>query len=384
VSLPTGNIHHSSHRHLLRDGRHSALAGQLDAIVVPSFRTAPYLDHAVSLADKLGCLLLVLCSGDAKPVEVADRMAPHNGHVAAIDVTGLEMLLPSLRTLRLPRNEILHRPADIAYKRNLGLLIARLAGWQRMVFLDDDIAVPRPQELRYAAGLVGRYDAVGLANDGFPDNSVVCHAHRAAGGRQDTFIGGGAMVIAPQSCYSFFPDLYNEDWFFLISRDKLASVGTYGKVTQKEFDPFADPLRAQGEEFGDCLAEGLYWLLDQGRAWYEADAKYWAAFLDRRRRLIDDITLRLKKIDLDPAKQSRILAALEVAEASRSSIEPTDCVEYLQAWRDDRRHWQDHVNRLSPEPSLSAALKRIGVPVDRMVRPDAVPRLTGLRVPRTL
>ena len=61
---------------------------------------------------------------------------------------------------------------------------------------------------------------------------------------------------------AFFPNIYNEDWFFFseeAARRKIAKVG----VSQQEaYDPYEDPLRAAQEEFGDLLTEGLYARLD--------------------------------------------------------------------------------------------------------------------------
>src|SRR5437016_6213547 len=73
------------------------------------------------------------------------------------------------------------RRTDVSLKRNIGLAVARMAGWQRLMFLDDDIVVEEPDHIRKAGALLGTFGAVGLANNGFPDNSVVCHANRAAG-----------------------------------------------------------------------------------------------------------------------------------------------------------------------------------------------------------
>ena len=83
-----------------------------------------------------------------------------------------------------------YQPGDLSLKRNLGLLIARTAGWERILFLDDDIDVPNPSELEVVAAAADQFDAVGLHNTGFEDNSVVCHALRHIGGKQDTFVGG--------------------------------------------------------------------------------------------------------------------------------------------------------------------------------------------------
>ena len=116
----------------------------------------------------------------------------------AIDVPHPSFLgPPALETTRLLAGMRFARTTDTSAKRNIGLILSKLAGWQRIVFLDDDIKVPNPDDLRRACALLdpGHYQAVGLAIEGFPDNSVVCHAFRETGGKQDTFVGGGALAV---------------------------------------------------------------------------------------------------------------------------------------------------------------------------------------------
>lgn len=357
---PVEELHHPSHTHLLVpvEERRPPPA-PIDAIVVPSFRPAEVLDHLFTLAATLGCRLLVLCSGESRAADVVAR-APHDGaEVIAIDVTGLDVL-PSFRTTRLIDGTHLHRPTDTSYKRNLGLLVARVAGWRRVVFMDDDIEVPEPDDLRGAAGLLDRFDVVGMHNDGYPDNSVVCHALRAVGGRQGTFIGGGGMVVAPHRTFSFFPKVYNEDWFYLLNRARLATVGRFGSMVQKEFDPFASPGRATSEEFGDCLAEGLFWVLDNGGRIGNADYRHWRMFLDRRRRLIDGITRMV--INRPVGHKGAILASLGAARRQLALVTPELCVEYVHAWQQDRRQWTAFAGQFPIRPDLAIALKEIGVP----------------------
>jgi hypothetical protein len=55
---------------------------------------------------------------------------------------------------------------------------------------------------------------------------------------------------------SFFPDIYNEDWFYLLDDDRLRPVTLVGEAIQPAYDPYRDPCRAQVEESGDDLAEG--------------------------------------------------------------------------------------------------------------------------------
>ena len=72
---------------------------------------------------------------------------------------------------------------------------------QKVLFLDDDIGeqvrgrsvgLPSETARRLAAELDARQVA-GLTCHQFPDNSVVCHARRLAGYRQDTFVSGAGV-----------------------------------------------------------------------------------------------------------------------------------------------------------------------------------------------
>jgi hypothetical protein len=91
--------------------------------------------------------------------------------------------------------------------------------------------------------LLTDFDMVALDNDGFPDNSAVCHALRAVGVYQDSFVGGGAMAVPIGEATGFFPNIYNEDWLFLVGDGQLRRTAVTGKVTQKPFNPFANPAR---------------------------------------------------------------------------------------------------------------------------------------------
>ncbi|CAM3972009.1 hypothetical protein KIPE111705_34075 [Kibdelosporangium persicum] len=316
----------------------------INAIIVPTARTLGYLRTAVDLAGAQGCVLVALCSKRAS-AEAAFRLAKSKGtEVLAVDVPDLNArLLPGFRTSALLRGTRFHRPTDTSMKRNLGLLLARVAGWERILFLDDDISVPKVGDLNDAAGLLDDYAGVGLSIDGFWDNSVVCHAFRDSGGAQDTFIGGGALAVGPKAYGSFFPNIYNEDWFFLLDDKGLRPSAMTGRVIQAPYDPYRDGDRARSEEFGDTLAEGLFGLLGHGRDLTAATAGYWRDFLAKRRSFIDEVLEMAACAPLPPAERSRMIEALKAARGRNRLIEPRFCVDYLDAWRADRRTWQRHV-----------------------------------------
>jgi hypothetical protein len=358
--------HHGSHRELLTqvDG---PVAGtcRVDAIIVPTARPAAHLRVAIDLAAQLGCPLITLHSGYSKTVAARELANSKSVDLVAVDMKRLPHgMLPSFGTTSLLANTVFERRTDTSSKRNIGLLLARALGWQHIVFLDDDICIQQAEHLTDAVRLLHKYDGVGLTGSGFPDNSVVCHAHRKTGGFQDTFIGGGALAVNAMTFNSFFPDIYNEDWFFLLREDiRLRPIArTSGIAIQRPYDPFANDQRARAEELGDVLAEGIFWLFDEHKPVEKADRAYWRDFLDKRQSLITEILGRLDDANVEPAERGRMRAALKAARGRSAIIEPQLCVDYLNSWLDDRDKWAIHLDKITgtlteiPRPTVDEML----------------------------
>jgi glycosyltransferase involved in cell wall biosynthesis len=318
----------------------------VDAIIVPTARHVATLKPAIELAEKLGATLVALCSKWSSANEVAALVKGKGVKLVAIDVEKLPAgVVPTFETCKILAGTRFERRTDTSLKRNLGLLLARLVGWQRVVFLDDDIRVPEPVDLREAVGLADHYAGVGLAIRGMPDNSVVCHAFREAGGAQDMFIGGGALAIGSQSMTSFFPNIYNEDWFFLLDDDGLRPTAVTGTAVQGMYDPYREE-RARMEELGDSLAEGLFWLLDHGKSLRDATLGHWKKFLRDRAGFITDVIGMVGGMAGDPEQRHRMLLALKAARGRCQYIDPDLCVRYIAAWRSDRVIWQKHIETI--------------------------------------
>ncbi|MFG1946792.1 hypothetical protein [Nonomuraea sp. NPDC048826] len=288
--------------------------------------------------------------------------ADAGSEIIAIDFPGEQAVgLPAFETSRVlpPR---LRRSTDTAAKRNLALALAVMVKWPRIVFLDDDIEVSSPDDLRGAAGLLDRYDAAGLSIGGFPDNSVVCHAYRLVGGAQESFVGGGALAVRTSRGPAFFPDIYNEDWFYLLEEDGLRRLAITGEVKQARYDPFRTPERARSEELGDTLAEGVFWLLDEGRSVRDADLRHWRMFLGRRRTFLEHVLEHLPEAQVETAERHRIKEAMKAARGRLALIPPELCLAYLDAWRNDRKLWCDFVGRLPHVSTVEEALPLLARP----------------------
>jgi hypothetical protein len=355
--------HHGDHRRLLRQGVEATSPAKVDAIVVPTVRPVKFLEEAAHAARLLGCPLVTLHSPGRTTAAQADEYFGGALDLIAIDVPeAAHLRLPALETSRLLAGTIFERRTDVSTKRNLALVLSHMLRWRRVVFLDDDICVPEPADLSRAVSLLGAYTAVGLRIGGFPDNSVVCHAFRDVGGWQGTFIGGGALAVDIKRNRTFFPNIYNEDWFFVLDAGRrLQPVATVGQVLQEEYDPYR-PERARAEELGDVLAEGTFWLLDQGRTASAGDLAHWREFLTKRKRFIGRVIGMVESATtIEPAERARRVEALNAALGRLARITPELCVDYHKALVLDQERWQRHIQaiRRQPRPRREPALESL-------------------------
>ena len=355
----------------------------LDAIVVPASRPAHNLDHAITLARAAQCHLVILCSHGTRPAEVYDLLAARSFSAATV----IEM--PSLYShelfafettdwikKKLPA-ECAVRDSDLSVKRNAGLLLARMLGWRRIFFMDDDIRDLDAPALLSTVSLLAddkplehRYYSAGMSAAEFPDNSVVCHARRAIGEFQGVFVSGSALAVDCTVSFAFFPDIYNEDWLFFYRDAVEGRLGSSGHIaTQLRYDPFADPQRAAGQEFGDVIAEGLYALLEEGLGVEYATAERWEQFLADRKRILDEIIDHPDKAPDEIRKGMRL--AVETARKCLGEIQPDMCVDYVQRWRRDLGQWETTLKWIPQAASIADALLKLGL----------APAATGARQP---
>jgi hypothetical protein len=349
-----------THRRLLRRADAPTGRARVDAVIVPAARHASRLLPALRLAADLECPLVALCSHDADAGAVREAAWGVDATVVAVDVRDVRTL-PALLTTAVLAETPFTRRTDTSMKRNLGLALARMTGWDRVLFLDDDISGVDADAVMRGAALLAGGGVVGLDNVGYADNSVVCHANRDTGGEQSTFVGAGAMLVPGSRATSFFPDVYNEDWFFLLDGQRLVDVAVHGTFAQAVFDPYVNPSRAGAEEFGDCLAEGIFALLDDGLTAAHADRRFWQDFLAERDALIETIMRRLPAVRKSEFRREQMAAALRAARASLRQIEPKLCFDYLAAWRHDRDRWGDWVAALPRGLTVEQALARLDV-----------------------
>ncbi len=379
TSTGTEVCQHPTHAELIGPAQTPALAFPdriaLDAIIVPASRPAENLETAVGLAEAAGCHLVLLCSFQADTNDVRDLLTKRSFRSATVIQIPLNYTHPcfEFKTTHWvnsgpARVVCTARYSDLSIKRNIGLALARMLGWQRVLFLDDDIrkvsvtALAGTVSLLGAAGPRGvRYRTAGMTVSDYPDNSVVCHARRCVGEDQDVFVSGSVLAVDCSAPFGFFPDIYNEDWLFFYqdaAEERLANSNF--KAEQLAYNPFANPQRAAAEEFGDVIAEGLYALLHSKQGLESADHEYWRMFLADRNRVLDKIVRRLPNV---PDRQSDIEKAIAGAGEKLNEIRPSMCVGYLMAWQSDLKRWEGRLAKLPRTDSIREAADALNLPL---------------------
>jgi hypothetical protein len=366
-------LQYPTHAELLGPSLPSAPSADLglDAIIVPAARPAKNLQTAAGLAKETGARLIVLCSFRTHANDVRTLLAEHrlpDADVVAMPRKRSKWILREFETTRYVHNGpgkavCGARNSDLSMKRNTGLLLARMLGWERIFFMDDDIRSVSADTVLSTVSLLGatdgRYRTAAMSVEKYPDNSVVCHARREVGAYQGVFVSGSVLAADCRVPFDFFPDLYNEDWLFFYrdaAEGRLATPGSL--VEQLEYDPFADPQRAASQEFGDVIAEGLYALLHSGLRAEAANEKYWERFLEDRNRVLEVVRERLPRARSH--KRKKISRSIGAAQQMLGTITPALCADYVAAWQRDLERWAGVLAGLGKASSIEDALTRLG------------------------
>ena len=342
--------------------------------MVPTNRRVKSLRACIGLAVRTAIPLIVVCSKRVDKDEVIRAAERRNVKVLAVNLPphpanpldGMSFATSTDDGLLALTSG---RTRDLSMKRNLGLVIARMLGWQRLMFLDDDIyGVSKRNVYALAAGLNDHNVSVLIPNQ-YPDNSVACHARRLGGGEQDKFASAGGMgVRCDREDLAFFPNIYNEDWFFFSEDAASHKITQVGVSRQRKYNPYKDPERAVKEEFGDLLAEGLYARLDVHQDISGVDAAYWEEFRESRRDFLEQVaeslTRKLGSDDLDEEEARQIPDAQVSIRAARRQLERIDpevCQKFIDLWQADLAEWRRYLTKLPHMESIESALDHLGL-----------------------
>ena len=186
---------------------------------------------------------------------------------------------------------------------------------------------------------------------------------------QDVFVTGAVLGVHCSSLpLSFFPDIYNEDWFFFAKEAAARRLPRVGQARQVPYDPFASPERARREEFGDLLAEGLYALMDENLGACRLRSNCAMSrrptgqqFLDARCEVLTETMTQLRQFRDRDGEDGRVTSALASLQAAKSQIDDETitadlCANFVHDWLDDLNDWQRFSNSVNNVGSTREAM----------------------------
>jgi hypothetical protein len=352
-----------SHAGLLDESRRHPSRSRFDAIIVPTYRPVSHLDFCIGLALRTRIPLLAVCSKEVHGREVVEVASQVGIEAFAIDLPSANPFGIAFATSS-DAELVATSPGwtrDVSMKRNLGLVLARLLGWPRLMYLDDDIRGVAVDDVDAMVAALEDHSVSALIPEHFPDNSVACHAHRLGGGMQDVFASAsGIGVRCDRDDLGFFPNIYNEDWFFFSEEAASHKIAKVGVSYQIPYDPYDNPLRAAQEEFGDLLAEGLYARLDINEGISGVDIEYWSSFIETRMAFHERVTTALGQLE-DRELAAKATDSVRAARDQLNQITPYLCQKFVDLWRSDLAQWRSYLTKLPRVDSIKDAFEYLGL-----------------------
>lgn len=175
-----------------------------------------------------------------------------------------------------------HKPEyDIPYKRNIALGNAEQNGYKTICLLDDDIRLDDASLYKARQALHEGVELGSFHVLDYPDVSTIDHIERLIRQRPSRVsIGGNCLFLRMDAVSSFFPDAYNDDWYFIFKHIGHKRIATFGQTYQRPYQPWKDLDRVGFEQFGDIIIEGAKNNIKNGRPVFQGDAIYWQNILN--------------------------------------------------------------------------------------------------------
>lgn len=181
---------------------------------------------------------------------------------------------------------------NLGYVRNYSLILCSSLQLQKILFVDDDIAVRNVELIYQNMKLLDQNNFVGARIAGMPDSSVVDHILGKLGKKTHKFFSGGFLAFNLESISEFFFNYYNEDWIWLFLHKSNQNVMKHhGTVYQKFYDLSKNIVkRAIEQEFGEILAEGVRQSVKYKDNSILRDIEYWRKIITNRISLMKKIS----------------------------------------------------------------------------------------------
>lgn len=173
---------------------------------------------------------------------------------------------------------------SLGYNRNYAILYSNHLKKNKIIFMDDDVIIHKPADIRITFDGLRYSSFVGANIDLMPDDSVLGHVYRV-GNRtlEPRYISGTYLGFNTNRIRHFFINKYNEDWIWLFLENGVEDIKTKITVDQMKFDSFLDwETKVVFQEEGEILWEGVYFSSKTNRQEELTNPNYWNAIFENR------------------------------------------------------------------------------------------------------
>lgn len=186
---------------------------------------------------------------------------------------------------------------NLGYARNFALLYAKAEGFQRVLFMDDDIQVPKLSIFEELFSNLNSYKFTGANIKGLIDDSVLGHVAASVQVTNKRMLSGGFMALSTIGIDQFFLNNYNEDWIWLFMQLKNSKYLQKGQVFQALVDPFANyEDKVIFQEFGEIVLDGVLDLYEYGSYDTLTDIAFWQRMIRERREYLELLEKKSEQI----------------------------------------------------------------------------------------
>lgn len=217
----------------------------------------------------------------------------------------------------------------LGHHRTYAILMADKTDWNRLLMIDDDIDFGSWQKPKRDFERLDQFPFVGSNIVNMPDSSIVGYLFRASGIIDESFLSGAYLGIRLDAVDYPFPNIYNEDWIWVLRHCSKESIPIFGSVTQLEYDWTTNAVEdALFQEIGEIVMEAILRADRLGISHRLDSPEFWNRALQWRKNKLRNLEQRTVPSEVADIK-SRVLDELYQFHAD---IYPEDIVRELNDW----------------------------------------------------
>lgn len=149
---------------------------------------------------------------------------------------------------------------NLGNARNFAIDFAIEMGFEKILFLDDDILFKNSLELENGFIILNDCNFISYKITGMVDDSIVGHIANRFEYMNSVIrmLSGGVFYLKPNSLKYRFVNIYNEDWIIQLLEFEKEKILHTTEVIHKSYNPFCNyKEKVLFQEYGEIFVKGL-------------------------------------------------------------------------------------------------------------------------------